>query len=160
MSVSGGSDAIRHSLSAVGLTEDGNCENTARRNNQYDFRTNHDRRICVTLTLSLDLMGRLEDRNFPTVGVGPTFRMLMRGKPHLPAYWPNGLPGPDIENGENPVVTGTPATGYQKDERYFFQRNLRLTFEMPGVDGLSFTGNFAYDKMFRNDKYWTTPWTL
>lgn len=160
MSVSGGSEAIRYFLSFGGLTEDGYYENSATRYNQYDFRTNLDGRLSDNLTLSLDLMGRLEDRNFPTVGAGPTFRMLMRGKPHLPAYWPNGLPGPDIENGENPVVTGTPATGYQKDERYFFQSNLRLTFEMPGVDGLSFTGNFAYDKMFRNDKYWTTPWTL
>lgn len=160
LSVSGGSETIRYFLSFGGLSEDGYYENSATKYNQYDFRTNLDGKLSDNITLSLDITGRLEDRNFPTVGAGPTFRMLMRGKPHLPAYWPNGLPGPDIENGQNPVVTGTEETGYQNDERYFFQSNLRMQVEVPGVDGLSFTGNFAFDKMFRNDKFWSTPWTL
>jgi hypothetical protein len=34
--------------------------------------------------------------------------MQMRGKPNQPAFWPNGLPGPDTENGENPVADYRP----------------------------------------------------
>ena len=41
----------------------------------------------------------------------------------MPAYWPNGLPGPDIENGDNPVVISTPATGYVDDVNSVFQSN-------------------------------------
>ena len=36
------------------------------------------------------------------------------GRPTEPEVWPNGLPGPDIENGQNPYVITTNATGYTK----------------------------------------------
>jgi hypothetical protein len=60
----------------------------------------------------------MEDRNFPTRSANDIFRMVMRGKPNLPAYWPNGTPGPDIEYGNNPVVVSTKATGYDRDKNY------------------------------------------
>ena len=62
------------------------------------------------------MLGRQENRFFPTKGAGAIFRMLMRGKPQQPAYWPDGRPGPDIENGENPVVITTNDTGYDDDK--------------------------------------------
>lgn len=159
-SVSGGTDAVKYYISFGGLTEDGYYRNSATRYDQYDFRSNIDGRITEALTLSFDVSGRLEDRNFPTQSAGATFRMLMRGKPHLPAYWPNGLPGPDIENGQNPVVTGTDVTGYDQDDRYYFQSNLKLAIDVPSIEGLSFTGNVAIDQFARDRKFWNTPWLL
>src|SRR5207248_2507898 len=84
----------------------------------------------------------------------------MRGKPNLPAYWPNGQPGPDIEYGDNPVVIGTPATGYDRDGRNYVQGTLGMDFKVPAIPGLSFRGNASYDVRFRNEKAWRTPWTL
>ncbi|MDX1619074.1 MAG: SusC/RagA family TonB-linked outer membrane protein, partial [Balneolaceae bacterium] len=110
--------------------------------------------------LRFDVSGRLEDRNYPNRSAGQIFRMTMRGKPHLPATWPNGLPGPDIENGTNPVTAATPETGYSDDERYFFQSNLAIDIDVPGVEGLGIRGNVSYDKNFRSEKSWRTPWTL
>src|SRR5699024_8914895 len=98
--------------------------------------------------------------NFPTISAANTFRMLMRGKPHKRAFWPNGLPATAIEYGQNPAVTGTPVTGYDNDERYLLQTDLKLTFDVPGVEGLSIEGMAAYNKNFRNQKRWETPWTL
>ena len=49
--------------------------------------------------------------------------MQMRGKPNQQAYWPNGLPGPDIENGENPVVITTALSGYDRQKQDFVQTN-------------------------------------
>lgn len=159
-SISGGSDNMKYFLSFGGLTEDGYYRNSATRYNQYDFRSNIDGQISDNFTLSFDVSGRYEDRNFPTQPAGATFRMLMRGKPHLPAFWPNGLPGPDIENGQNPVVTGTDATGYDNDERYYFQSNLRAVVDIPAIKGLTLTGNLAIDQYVQNRKLWNTPWTL
>lgn len=158
--LSGGSERLRYFLSLGGLTEDGYYRNSATRYNQYNFRSNIDGTITDNLSLRFDVSGRLEDRNFPTQGAGSTFRMLMRGKPHLPAFWPDGRPGPDIEYGQNPVVTGTSATGYNNDERYFLQGNLGIDFQVPGIEGLELRGNAAYDKFFRSQKVWQTPWTL
>src|SRR5439155_11247083 len=143
-----------------GQTEDGYYRNSATRFNQYSFRSNIDGRVTDHLSLRFDVAGRLEDRNFPVRSAGSIFRSLMRGKPNLPAYWPNGLPGPDIEYGDNPVVIATPATGYDKDKRYFLQGNLGADFKVPGVSGLTLRVNAAYDTRLRNQKSWRTPWTL
>ncbi len=160
MSVSGGSQDIQYYLSLNGLTEDGFYENSATRYNEYGFRSNIDGQLSDNIKLSFDVLGRLEDRNYPTAGADQTFRMLMRGKPNEQGFWPNGLPAPDIENGVNPVVTGTDATGYDDDERYYFQSNLKLEVEIPGVEGLSFSGTASFDKDFQQRKLWQTPWSL
>lgn len=160
MSVSGGSEDVSYFLSFGGLTEDGFYENSGTRYNQYNFRSNIDGQINDFINLQFDVAGRLEDRNYPTVSTGQIFRMTMRGKPHLPAYWPNGLPGPDIENGNNPVVSATPETGFDDDERYFLQSKLALEIDIPGVEGLGVRGFVSYDKNFHSVKNWQTPWTL
>lgn len=160
ISLRGGAERVSYYLSLGGLTEDGFYRNSATRYNQYSFRSNIDGQVTDWLNLRFDVSGRLEDRNFPNRSAGAIFRSIMRGKPNLPAYWPNGLPGPDIEYGDNPVVIGTPATGYDNDERYFLQGNLGFDITVPGVDGLTFRANAAYDEMFRYQKQWRTPWTL
>jgi len=156
----GSSQHIGYYLSLNGLTEDGYYRNSATRFNQYSFRSNIDGRVTDHLTLRFDVTGRLEDRNFPVRSAGSIFRSLMRGKPNLPAYWPNGQPGPDIEYGDNPVVIGTPATGYDRDGRNYVQGTLGMDFKVRAIPGLSFRGNASYDVRFRNEKAWRTPWTL
>src|SRR5437667_356384 len=156
----GSGERIGYYLSLGGLTEDGYYRNSATRYNQYSFRSNIDGRVTDHLSLRFDVTGRLEDRNFPNRSAGDIFRALMRGKPNLPAYWPNGLPGPDIEFGNNPVVIATPATGYDKDQRDYVQGTLGVDFKVPGISGLTLRGNAAYDNLFRSEKQWRTPWTL
>lgn len=160
MSISGGSESMRYRLSFGGLTEDGYYRNSATRYNEYQFRSNLDGQLTDNISMTFDVVGRLEDRNFPTESAGATFRMLMRGKPNEPGFWPNGLPAPDIENGTNPVVTGTDETGYDNDARYYVQSNASVTVEIPRVEGLSFTGTAAIDNYYRDRKRWQTPWTL
>lgn len=159
-SLAGGSENMQYRLSFGALTEDGYYRNSATQYNQYQFRSNIDGQVNENINIQFDVSGRFEDRNFPTQPAGATFRMLMRGKPQLPAYWPNGYPGPDIENGQNPVVTGTDATGYDQDDRYYVNTNLVADIEIPGVEGLGFRGTFSYNKELRERKQWLTPWTL
>jgi len=156
----GSADRMGYYLSLGGQTEDGYYRNSATRYNQYNFRSNIDGQVSNHLRLRFDVTGRLENRNFPTRSAGSIFRELMRGKPNLPAYWPNGKPGPDIEYGDNPAVIATPATGYDKDDRYYLQGNLGGDWEVPGVSGLTVHANAYYDVGSRTDKAWRTPWTL
>jgi TonB-dependent starch-binding outer membrane protein SusC len=160
LAVRGGADRVQYYVSLGGLTEDGYFRNSATRFNQYGFRSNIDAQPTNNLNLRFDVNSRLEERNFPNRSAGAIFRMVMRGKPNLPAYWPNGLPGPDIEYGDNPVVVGTPATGYNRDDRNFLQGNLGLDYKVPGIQGLTIRSNAAYDRLFRAQKQWRTPWTL
>ncbi|MGH7575875.1 MAG: TonB-dependent receptor plug domain-containing protein, partial [Longimicrobiales bacterium] len=111
VSLRGGDESISYFLSLGAVTEDGIYKNSATRYNQYNFRSNLDGRVGQNINIRFDLTGRLEDRNYPVRPVGTIFGSTVNGKPNPPARWPNGLPGPDIENGNNPVVIATPETG-------------------------------------------------
>jgi TonB-linked SusC/RagA family outer membrane protein len=160
VSVSGGSENMRYYLSFGNRFQDAIYYNSATYYSQQDFRTNIDGKITDNITLSFDVAARSENRHFPTVSQGNSFRMLMRGKPNMPAFWPNGDPGPDIEYGHNPAVTTTDATGYDDDKNYYLESNIRLQVEIPWVEGLSIQGNFSYDKRLRYRKRFETPWYL
>jgi len=160
VSLRGGAERMKYFLSLGTQSQDGYYENTASRYNQYAFRSNIDGKATDHLDIRFDLTGRLEDRNNPNRPASEIFRAIMRGKPNLPAYWPNGLPGPDIEYGNNPVVIGTPATGYDRDQRFYVQGTLNGTLAIPGVKGLTVRAGANYDQMFGYRKQWRTPWTL
>ena len=160
VSVNGGGDNVRYFLSLSGLTEDGAYYNSATRYNQLGFRRNIDGDISENVRLQFNLHGRLEDRNYPTQSTFATFRMAQQSKPTMPAYWPNGKPGPDIEYGQNPVVISTEETGYDDEESYYFQSSLGVEAEIPAISGLTLNGDVAYDQTFRQQKLWQTPWEL
>lgn len=156
----GGSENVKYLTSLGYQNQDGYYKNSATGYKQYDFRINLDANVNKYVKVSLGVLGREESRFFPTRGAGSIFRMQMRGKPNQPAFWPNGLPGPDIENGENPVVITTDQTGYDRDTRDYFQSNGSLEIKIPGVEGLKITGTASVDKTMQFTKRWEIPWTL
>ncbi len=160
VSLSGGSEGVKYFSSISKRSQGGFYYNSGTKYNQYDFRTNVDATINKYISLGLDVSLRNEDRNFPVRSAGEIFRMVLRGKPNLPGYYPNGVPGPDIEYGDNPVVVSTKATGYDHDKRYILNSNVKLNVKVPWVTGLSLTGNAALDKALKFRKRWRTPWYL
>jgi TonB-linked SusC/RagA family outer membrane protein len=84
----------------------------------------------------------------------------MRGRPTDPAYYPNGDPGPDLENGVQPVVTGTRATGFHYNDQYYATANLTADITIPGLEGFNIQGLLSYNKRFQEIKDWAIPWVL
>ncbi|MDJ1469444.1 TonB-dependent receptor [Xanthocytophaga flava] len=158
--LTGGSENFQYLASIGYQNQDAYYKNAATGYKQYDMRVNMDGNINKNIHVSLGLLGREEFRFFPTRGAGAIFRMLMRGLPTMPAYWPNGLPGPDIENGENPVVITTNQTGYDQDKRDYFQTNGSIDFTIPWIEGLKITGTASVDKFIKRTKRWDKPWYL
>ena len=156
----GGTEDFKYIASLGYQNQDAFYKNSATGYQQYDLRINLDGNINKYLHVSMGILGREEFRYYPTRGAGAIFRMQMRGKPNQPAFWPDGRPGPDIENGENPVVITTNATGYDRDKRDYVQTNGQLDFKVPGIEGLKITATAAIDKLNQNNKRWETPWTL
>ena len=109
----------------------------------------------------MDLAGRQENRNFPTIDQSLIFDFAVtRALPNVVAFYGPDLPGSNFEAGNNPAVISTNQTGYNKDKRYYMQSNLKLDVSIPWVKGLSITGNAAIDKNFLNQKVWRIPWYL
>jgi len=160
ITASGGNENINYFVMFGAKGQDGYYYNSATRYNQYDFRSNLDGKINDYIKIGFDVAGRQEVRNFPTRSAGNIFRMIMRGKPNMHAYWPDGSPGPDIEYGDNPSVITTDATGYDQTNLYNLQSTLRLNIDAPWVEGLSFNGNVGLDQTFTMQKRFETPWFL
>lgn len=160
LQISGGSESIKYMGSLGYVNQDAYYKNSATRYQQYNFRTNVDAKINKYISANLGIMVRRESRKFPTESAGSIFRMLMRGRPTEPEVWPNGKPGPDIENGQNPYVITTNATGYQEDPTDYTQANGGVVITNPWVDGLTLTLSGSIDKNNRTTKTWQTPWSL
>ncbi|WP_460970661.1 SusC/RagA family TonB-linked outer membrane protein, partial [Spirosoma migulaei] len=154
----GGSENIKYLTSVNYQNQDGYYNKSATGYKQYDFRLNLDAKISKYINLVTGVVGRQENRFNPTVDPGAIFRMLMRGYPNKPAFWPNGLPAPDIENGQQPVLVTTDATGYNRDTRYYVQSNASINITNPWIPGLKLTGSVALDKYIQQGKTWQTPW--
>ncbi|MFD2035706.1 SusC/RagA family TonB-linked outer membrane protein [Belliella marina] len=158
--LNGGSDNVNYMASLGYQNQDAYYKNSATGYKQYDMRLNLDAKINDYIDVQLGVLGRREERFFPTRPASAIFRMQMRGKPNEPAFWPDGRPGPDIENGENPVVITTNATGYDRELKDYFQTNGALNIKIPGIEGLKFTGTAAVDNLSQFNKTWETPWIL
>ncbi|MEM7380249.1 MAG: TonB-dependent receptor, partial [Bacteroidota bacterium] len=160
IAIRGGSENIKY-YSSIGYTDqDAYYRNSANRYQQYDFRINTDVKINDYVSTKLGFTYRKEDRAFPTEGAGAIFRMLMRGRPTEPAIWPNGLPGPDIENGQQPVVVTTNATGYDRQPTDYLQFTGTVDISQPWIEGLKLTLMAGVDQAQERQKKWETPWEL
>lgn len=160
LQISGGTESVKYLASVGYQNQDAYYKNSATYYQQYDIRLNLDAKINKYINLNIGILGREESRNYPTRSAGAIFRMQMRGKPQQQAFWPNGLPGPDIENGENPVVITTDLSGYDRQKQDYIQTNGSLDIQIPWVKGLKFTGTAAVDKRLGTRKLWQIPWTL
>ncbi|MBL4674875.1 MAG: SusC/RagA family TonB-linked outer membrane protein [Mucilaginibacter sp.] len=168
LTLSGGSEAVKYFTSLGSNFTDGMYRNSNINYSQTNFQSNIDARISKDIKLSFDVVGRQENRNYSGGGAngGSTdaaqniFWALNRAFPNTPAYWPNGLPGPAIEYGANPVVLVSDKTGYTRQRDYVFQSNAKLVVNIPWVRGLSITGNAAVDKTFTTYKQFRKPWDL
>ncbi|SEW28799.1 SusC/RagA family TonB-linked outer membrane protein [Chitinophaga arvensicola] len=160
LSLSGGNEKMLYYVSIGTLFQDGIYKSSANKYKQQSVRANLDANVNDNIKLKFNLAGRLENRNYPPRSAGSIFRSLMRGRPTENAIWPNGLPGPDIEYGDNPVVTGTNAIGYTNDKNYVINTDVAAIVNIPWVTGLSVDGSFAYDQNFDVYKSFIKPWTL
>lgn len=157
---SGGSEKMTYYASLGYTDQEAIYNNSATFYKQYGGRVNLTAKLNKYLSTDLGIHLRREDRNYPTVNAGDIFRMLMRGRPNEPAVWPNGLPGPDIENGQQPIVVTTNATGYQRSPSDFMQFNAAFHLTNPWIEGLKLTVLGAADRLNGSNKLWETPWTL
>jgi TonB-dependent starch-binding outer membrane protein SusC len=160
LTISGGNENVRYFSSLGYVYQDAYYKNSASNYSQYNFRTNVDAKINPYINANLNVMLRREQRRSPTESAGSIFRMLMRGRPTEPEVWPNGKAGPDIENGQNPYVITTNATGYVDSPTDYLQTNIGVDITNPWIDGLKLTLSGAVDKTTNTTKIWQTPWSL
>jgi TonB-dependent starch-binding outer membrane protein SusC len=166
ISINGGSEKVKFFISSGFNYQDGIYRNSVNNYSQADFRSNINAEISKNIQLSVDVAGRQENRNFPSLETNRIFASLISGgagsggRPNIVAFYPGNKPGGGFIQGMNPVVMGTEAAGYDKSKTYTFLSNIKLQVTIPWVKGLSITGNAAFDKNWYDRKLWLIPWDL
>lgn len=153
----GGTERIKYFVSFGTKFQDGYFYNSSANYKQYDFLSNITGTITENISIRVDISGRIENKGSPNNGVTNVIGFVMRGFPTKPAYWPNGLPGPDNDR-THPGITGTDATGYDRNKQYTLNSIFGLDIKIPWVKGLVFNGNASFDKGILFRKRWDIPW--
>lgn len=159
-SVTGGTQSVSYFASFGSQFDDGIYTNSATSYNRYNLRANIDVRVNEYLSLGLDIAGIQENRMFPTKSAGAIFSAIVRSKPGEHALYPNGLPGPDIEYGDQPMVAASFETGFDDDKQFRSNNIMSAQLKIPGVEGLALSGYYAYDRFFRERKLFQKPFIL
>ncbi|HCT29198.1 MAG TPA: SusC/RagA family TonB-linked outer membrane protein, partial [Bacteroidales bacterium] len=173
MTISGGNENTQFNISVGARNQDAIYQRSSTGYSQYNFRSNVDTKITNDISIVFDVAGREEIRKnlapintsivdpfSSAVGAGDIYQYILQGKPTMNAFWPNGQPGPDIENGMNAAVVATDVPGYDKDKLDVFESNLGVRINIPWVKGLSVKGNVSVDAQFESRKIWKQPFNL
>lgn len=160
VAISGGSKAVNYYVSFGTQRDEGIFKKGSTEFNRYNIKATVDAKINDYLTLGLDINGSQENRMYPSVDAGFNLDGAIKSLPTSPAVYPNGLPGPDIAYGQNPVVTVTDQTGFDNSKRYRANNILSASLKIPWVKNLVLSSYYAYDINFGQRKLFQKPWTL
>lgn len=128
--------------------------------NQYNVRAKLELPVTSWLKTAFDFAGIQNDRTFPRNSASSIVGQATRLLPTQWSFWPTGEPGPDIEYGDNPVVTSTFETGRDEQKTYQLQNTFRVEITPPFVKGLTLRGQFNYDvNNFYRHRFFK-PWIL
>ncbi len=163
-SVSGGTDIIKYFFSYGLLNQSGFMESTNYKQNS--FRSNFDVQLTERLTMSLDLAGRLEDRERSSARDQLIFEGALRANPLNPVFLdgrpgtaglPPGALGFDGFRGSS--VGAANRNGSETRTNDLFQSNIRLVYDIPGIEGLKASALFSYDRTNTKNRTFFTSFT-
>lgn len=160
LSVSGGTERITYYGSIGKEYAEGIYKNSATSFDRYNLSSSVNVEVNDYFSFGVDINGSQENRMYSTKSTGDIFSSIIRSYPTSVAVFPNGLPGPDIEYGDNPVVTPSFETGFDDDKRYRINNKFSANLIVPAIEGLSLSTYYAYDLYFQQRKFFQTPWTL
>ena len=159
LNIRGGGEHIKYSVSGSYFDQDGMFKNGSLDFKSYSLRANLDADINRYLNVGVDVNTGMDVGDYPAYSTSTTIARL-RQLPYIPVYWENGLPSAGIENGENPAVMVTGATGNFNEDKQRFQTKLSFDLKLPWVEGLGADGYFAFINDNTFTKNWRTPWTV
>jgi TonB-linked SusC/RagA family outer membrane protein len=160
LTFNGGSKGLTYYLSLGTRGENAIYKQASTKYNQYNMRSKVELQITEWLKASIDFAAFQTVRRYPTKSAADIVGQSTRLTPTTWSFWPNGLPGPDIEYGDNPVVTSTLQTGVSDTKAYKIQNTFNVTITPPFIKGLALNAYFNYDVNNEYQKRFVKPWIL
>jgi len=159
-SMSGGSNKVRYFLNAGYMTQDGiyKVEKNDQYNNnfemkRYNFRNNIDIDFDEDLSMTLNLYGSIENRNYPNVSAANMFgAFISRIPPNaFPIKYPTGYWGLHATGYSSPHALLN-NSGFTQEFNSSLSGMASMSRKLNFItEGLSIKGNFAFDGYFKNN---------
>lgn len=127
---------------------------------QYNVRAKVDLPINDWLKAGFDVAAFQNHRVYPYKSADAIVGQSTRLLPTRWSFWPTGEAGPDIEYGDNPVVTSTFAGGKNDQITYRYLNTFTASITPQFLKGLSLNGSFSYDLTNYYNKAFYQPWVL
>jgi TonB-linked SusC/RagA family outer membrane protein len=160
LTIDGGSKGMTYYISLGLKGDEAIYKQSSTTYKQYNVRAKLDIPITTWLKTGVDVAGIWNTRIYPYKSADAIYGQATRLLPTSPSFWPNGLPGPDVEYGDNPVVTSSFAGGKNDQRTYQLQNTFSASITPPFIKGLSLNGAFSYDLINYYNKAFYKPWTL
>lgn len=160
LSVNGGSEKVKFYISGDFSYQEPNFRNTEFNYQSGQLRSNLDAQITKNFKVGMDLGIRKEKRNNSVYSTNTMFWEAFMAYPYLYDYYPNGLPGPGLSNGNNlAVLASGKDTGYDRIDDFFVDTKINFDLQLPWITkGLSVNGYAAFDYHFYNRKQFWDVW--
>ena len=162
LSIRGGNEAVKYYISG-----DYSYQEPAYRNTVFNFQTasvrsNLEAQITKNLNIGMELAGRNEKRNNSPYDTNWIFQEALNAYPSIYDYYPNGLPGPGTQKGNNvAILTSGKEIGYNRIEDFFVNSKFNFELKLPWItQGLSVSGYAAFDYQFDNRKSFWNLWDV
>ena len=161
ISISGGNDNVNYFVSADAIKREGMFASGDLDFKQQQVRSNLDIKINDKFKIGVDLSGRFGNTREPGVDAGYIYKHIYTNEPTEVGLYSNGLPGWGGENGANPLVMSSSASGFIKTIHNDLRSKLSFDWDLSSVtEGLTLNGYAGIRRMNNDGKSWYTPWTV
>ncbi len=159
LSVSGGTKKVNYFLGYGYLDQSGFYSTSKYKQN--NVRSNLDVQLNERLKVSVDLSGRIEDRQKSPNTDGHIYQGTLFGRPYLnPLLDTEVEPGALGFNGMNGSPKGAAErSGFDNQLDYVFESNFQFEYDIPFISGLIAKGMYSFDYTSRKDKVFKRPYT-
>ena len=167
VSVNGGSEKVTYFFNLGYLEQEGSYKSGSLNYDRWNFRSNVDAKITNRLKATVQMSGYMDEKNQPFTDIWAVYKKAWTFKPTQPAWYDGEdgrVPGWNSEYGsemENPVAsTNSDYTGYRREKRYNFNGALTLSYDIPGVKGLSAKAFYSYDYYTTNNTEYKRTYSI
>lgn len=161
LNISGGSQKGTTYYVSVGYkVDEAMYKQSSTKYDQFNLRAKLNIPITDWLNTDVNIAGFKTHKLYPYRSADRIIGAALRLQPTNPAFWPTGEPAPDLEDGDNPVVTSSFAGGKNNQDTYRLQTSLKATVSPPFVKGLSLSASIDYDLNNFYRKQFYQAWDL
>jgi len=163
VTMNGGNDKIKYYFNLGYMNQDGALQSNAMNYNRWNFQSNIDAYITKQLKASVSFGGYIDKMNEPFTDINSVYKNAFLERPDVPVYANNT---PPYYNGvlnfdgaqANPIAsTNQDITGYRNYVNHQFTGQMALTYDIPGIEGLSAKALYDYDFKYSDNILYSKP---